>query len=329
MFHRARRGLEVAALSSAVLLALAACGPSADDSDADGGDGDGGSGDGGTLDPDTLVLGAVPAEEATDLEGSWQPIMDMLADETGKEVTFETATDYAAVIEGQRSGQVHIAQYGPFAYYVAVQDGLELSVGGVMIQEEGVPAGYYSYGIVPADSDIDGIEGFEGQTVCFVDVNSSSGYMYPQAGLIEAGLEEGDYEEVMAGGHDASAISVANGECDAGFAFDSMVEEQLIESGDLEEGDVEVVWESELIASPPLTVSDQLDPELHETIMTALAENANIPYLVENGYCPSEDDCDISDQRVWGYEPVADDYFDGLAEVCEITEAEQCGDPEA
>lgn len=315
-----RRGFKALALSSAVLLAIAGCGPSADDSEGDNGE----EADAGSVDPDTLVLGAVPAEEATDLQGTWQPVMDMLSDETGKEVTFELATDYAAVIEGQRNGQVHLAQYGPFAYYMADQDGVELSVGGVMIQEEGEPAGYYAYGITQGDSDIESIEDFEGQTLCFVDVNSASGYMYPQAGLIEAGIEDGDYEEVMAGGHDASAISVANGDCDAGFALDSMVDQTLIDSGDLEEGDLEVVWESAMIASAPLVVSDLLEPELHDTIMTALAENVNIPYLVENGYCEAEDECEISDQRVYAYEPVPDDYFDDLAEVCEITQAEQC-----
>ncbi|MDS1271333.1 phosphate/phosphite/phosphonate ABC transporter substrate-binding protein [Lipingzhangella sp. LS1_29] len=314
------RGLVTAALSATVLL-LAACGQSAAEPDSEG--------DGDQLDPDTLVIGAVPAEEATGLQQSYDPIIEMLADETGKDVEFESATDYAAVIEAQRSGQIHIAQYGPFAYYLAEQGGADVNVAGVMIQEEGEPPGYVSYGLAPADSDIEELADFADREVCFVDANSASGYMYPLAGLIEAGLDEGDYEEVMAGGHDASAISVASGDCDAGFAFDSMVDEVLIEGGDLEEGELKVVWESETITSAPMVVHGGLDDELYTTVMDAFAEKANVEYLSANGYCPSEEDCDLSDQAIWGWEPVPDDFFDGLEEVCETTGAPQCEDPEA
>ena len=92
--------------------------------------------------------------------------------------------------------------------------------------------GYQSYGITQADNDeINGIEDFAGKNVCFVDPGSTSGFLYPSAGLLDAGIDpETDVTPVFAGGHDASVISVKNGDCDAGFAYDTMVTQQLIDS---------------------------------------------------------------------------------------------------
>lgn len=41
---------------------------------------------------------------------------------------------------------------------------------------------------------------------------------------------------IYAGGHDASALSIANGDCDAGFAFDTMVDQTMIEKGSCSQG---------------------------------------------------------------------------------------------
>lgn len=314
-----RRAGAFAAAASALAL-LAACGPSADET-AEADTSAGGEG----ITPDTLIIGAVPAEEATGLENSYEPVIEMLKDETGLDVEFQTATDYAAVIEGQRSGQIHIAQYGPFSYYIAKNTGSEITVAGAMIQEKDEPPGYVSYGVVPADSDIEGIEDFAGKHLCFVDPNSASGYLYPLAGLLDAGIEEGDWDETFAGGHDASAIATAAGECEAGFAFDSMVDETLVDNGSVEEGDLRVVWESETITSSPITVYDGLDQELFDTVMTALQEKGNQDYLIANGYC-EEGDCDLTDERIWGWEAVPDDFYDALDVVCEATQAAQCTD---
>jgi hypothetical protein len=62
----------------------------------------------------------------------------------------------------------------------------------------------------PADSPITDLAGCAGRTVCFVDPNSTSGYLYPTAGLIEAGVDPvNGLTRTFAGGHDASALAVA------------------------------------------------------------------------------------------------------------------------
>ena len=112
---RHRRTAAVLASAAVSATVLAGCGPSA----ADGG------GDGGET-PETLVIGAVPAEEATGLENSYEPLIAMLEDETGLEVEFQSATDYAAVIEALVAGQADMAIGSPFSYVRASKAGAEL-----------------------------------------------------------------------------------------------------------------------------------------------------------------------------------------------------------
>ncbi|CAM3121771.1 phosphate/phosphite/phosphonate ABC transporter substrate-binding protein [Stackebrandtia soli] len=290
----------------AVLGLTAACGTSADDASGE-----------------TLIISGVPAEEGTDLSNTYEPLMKMLEDELDMKVEFQPATSYAAVIEGQRSGKIHIAQYGPLAYYQAKQSGSDLSLLGAMVKKDGAEPGYLSYGVVPADSDIETIEDFAGKKLCFVDVSSTSGYLYPVKGLLDAGIEMDDWEQIEAGGHDASALSVANGTCDAGFALDSMIETTLIEKGDLKDGDLRVVWKSDIIPEAPITIYNGLDKELREKIVEIWKTKANQDYLVEKGYC-KEGECDLTDQRIWGWQPVEETYYDSLVDVCDATQAAAC-----
>ncbi len=131
---------------------------------------------------------------------------------------------------------------------------------------------------------------------------------------------------MFAGGHDASVISVKNGDCDAGFAYDSMVTQQLIDSGDIEEGEIKVVWESAVIAGSPIAVLRALPQSLQDEISRIIIDEVNIDALVERGVCTDAETCTINDDEdSWGYLPVDDAFYDGVRAVCETTQAEACG----
>ena len=300
----------------AVLLlaaGLTACGESASSA---GGD---------TADPDVLVFAAVPSEESASLREDYAPIIALLEAETGKTVEFRQATDYAAVIEGQLSGQIQIAQYGPLSFVLAQQQGAEIVPVGAQVDEEGGQPGYLSYGITRPGSGITSLADFAGKNVCFVDPNSTSGFLYPTAGLLEAGVDPAaGLTPVFAGAHDASVLEVAAGRCDAGFAYDTMVDAQLIESGALMPGQITTVWKSETIPGSPVAISTQLSPELQATLTTAFADKANSDYLLANDFCTGE--CPIGDEGVWGYAPVDDAFYDPIRQVCEITRNENCNE---
>lgn len=301
----------IAAAALFVTAALSGCGASAASA---GGD---------PADPDVLVFAAVPAEESSNLESSYAPLIAMLEAETGKTIEFRQATDYAAVIEGQLSGRVHLAQYGPLSFVLAEAQGATVSPIGAFIDAPGEEPGYTSYGITRPDSGITSIADFAGRNVCFVEPSSTSGFLYPSAGLIEAGIDpETGLTPVFAGAHDASVLEVAAGRCDAGFAFDTMVDTQLIESGDLQPGQVTTVWESDIIPGSPLALSDQLNPQLRETITRAIQDKGNSDALVAGGFCEGE--CLIGDEDSWGYTGVDNAFYEPIRQVCATTQNESC-----
>ena len=63
-----------------------------------------------------LVFAKVPDENASGTLDRWTPLVNYLSKELGVKVTLRIANDYAAVVEGQRAGNIHIAMYGPASY---------------------------------------------------------------------------------------------------------------------------------------------------------------------------------------------------------------------
>lgn len=307
--------LRRAAVACAALLALTACGESAVEPSGGGADPGG----------DTLVFASIPSEESTSLQQNYAAVLAMLERETGTTIEFQNATDYAAVIEGMRAGQIDIALFGPFSYVLAKGQDAGITPIAAVVDAQGDEPGYQSYGITAAGSDIQDLAGFAGRNVCFVDPNSTSGYLYPTAGLIEAGVDPAaGITPVFAGGHDASALAVASGQCDAGFAYDTIVDTQLIDSGQLQPGQLRVVWRSETIAGSPIAVASQVDPQRRQVIADAFTQKANVDYLSANGFCAAASDCEVGEEAGWGYAPVDDALYDGVRRVCEVTKAESC-----
>jgi len=313
------------AISIVAALTLSACG--SDSSNEEGsGTGDVSSGIDKTDWPEKLVVGAVPSEESSSLEQSYAPLVEALAEQLGIEVEFFQATDYAGIIEAQVAGRVDLAQYGPFSYVLAKTRGAQIDVTGVMTEGPEVEPGYQSYGIAKADNDeINDIADFAGKKVCFVDPGSTSGYLYPIQGLIVNNIDpETGVTPVFAGGHDSSVLSVKNGDCEAGFAFDAMVDSNLIESGQIAEGEIKTVWKSEMIAGSPMAHRTTLPATLIAEIQRIVLEDVNTDKLIADGKCTSVEDCGLTDENVWGWVAKDDSFFDGVRAVCEATKSTKC-----
>jgi phosphonate transport system substrate-binding protein len=282
--------------------------------------------------PETLTLAAIPAENSTDLKASYEPLIQLLEKETGSTIDFVQASDYAGVVEGLIAGNVDLAFLGPFAYVVAGVNGANLTPLGAVIKNQGEQPGYQSYGLTRSDAaDINGLNDFAGKKVCFVDPGSTSGFLYPSAGLIEAGViesgSEADISAVMtpiyAGGHDSSALSIANGDCDAGFAFDTMVDKTMVEKGDLQPGQLKTVWKSEMIAGSVFAANDDLGAETIEKLRALFVDRVNVESLQNAGFCEGEE-CRITDERAWGVVAATDADYDGVRHVCDVTGSEKC-----
>jgi phosphonate transport system substrate-binding protein len=317
---RARR-TTLAAAAAASLLLVSAC---SGDADAEEATTDAGF-------PETIVLGAIPAENSTDLAAGYDPIVKMLEAETGATVEVSQASDYAGVIEGLIAGNVDVAFLGSFAYVIATENDAEITPLGAVTAAKDEDPGYFSYGITQGDNaEVNSIEDFAGKDVCFVDPGSTSGYLYPTSGLIEAGVITSGAEDavseslnpIFAGGHDASALAVANGDCEAGFAMQSMVDKTLIDAGEIAEGDIKTVWESPQISGSLFVARNGLGAESVEQLTSLMTEKANADYLLAEGFCEGE--CLLTDEDAWGVKAATDEDYDGVREVCKVTESDAC-----
>lgn len=292
--------------------------------------------------PSKLTFAAVPAENAQEIADYVTP--QIIADELGIEMEFVQAADYAGVIEGMVAERVDIGSFGAFSYVIATGAGADIDVVGLWAGDDPDSIGdYRSYLIVPVGSDIRQPADLAGKRVCFVDPGSTSGFLFPSAALLDVGLDptenSTDITAIFAGGHDASAIAVNNGDCDAGFAYDTMVTEQLIESGDIPgvidstgEGEnvnegsatLDIIWKSTPIAAPPLAVGRWLPQSMQDAIRDVVVTKVNVDWAVDNGYCSSSDDCPLSDGPFWGYLAGEDSYYDGIRDLCEVTGSSKC-----
>ncbi|GAA4911820.1 phosphate/phosphite/phosphonate ABC transporter substrate-binding protein [Nesterenkonia rhizosphaerae] len=333
MSRTSRLGLAAAVTSLALMISACGGDDSATADAAEGNQNENSTVERGEDWPETLEFISIPSEEQTELVQQYEVLLELFEEDLGVTINSTSATSYAAVIEAMNAGNADIANFGPFSYVVAADTAGAQPVA-VAINAEGEDPSYVSYLVTQADNDeINSIEDLEGKTVCFVDQVSTSGFLYPTAGLMEAGLEEGDYESVFAGGHDASFISTMNGDCDAGFAYDTMVDVNMTgPEGNYSPDDMKVVWESEDIPSAPFAAHESLPEDMVEAMRDILLTKLNTEWLAENGYCENpepgsepENDCSaVVPTADFGYIEVDDSVFDGIRAVCEITEADAC-----
>jgi phosphonate transport system substrate-binding protein len=85
---------------------------------------------------------------------------------------------------------------------------------------------------VRADSGISSLQDLKGKVMCWVDPNSTSGYIVPRIMLAANGIDpDNDFAKtVEAGSHPNVITAVYNGDCDAGASYDDArdsVEEDL------------------------------------------------------------------------------------------------------
>ncbi|WP_240607369.1 phosphate/phosphite/phosphonate ABC transporter substrate-binding protein [Cryobacterium aureum] len=294
------------AAGAAVLLTLSLASCSADTADAAGTDGVSYA-----ADENTLVFGVVP--DSVDTQTNYQPLMDYIEQETGKTVEYHESTDYAALIEAAIAGKIDVASFSGFTYITATNNGAAITPISSIVTTEGEVPGYYSQAIVPSDSTITSLDEFAGKKVCFVDPSSTSGYLFPSYNLLEAGVDPvSDVTAVFAGKHDVSVQKVGEGkECEVGFAEDSEVAKS---------DKVKVIAET-MVPGAPIVVSDTLPAELKTQLAEVLGE-VTIDDIIASGVTSA--DTQAFRDTFYATEPVDDQYYDTIRDICVKTSASQC-----
>ncbi len=166
-----------------------------------------------------IIIGFNPAENAEVVETNGKAFAEYYKGKTGLGVKTFIATDYTALIEALRSGQVDFAFLPPFSYVKAEE------VAGAQVLLKSVRKGqahFYSAIITRADKGYTSIDDLKGKNIAWVDPSSSSGHVFPKASLMAKRKIDPETffgKQVFAGSHDALVLSVLNGTVDAGATF--------------------------------------------------------------------------------------------------------------
>jgi phosphonate transport system substrate-binding protein len=180
-----------------------------------------------------IVITFVPSGDTGKITKAGTAIADCLSQMTGLSFKIEVGTTYAASIEAMGADKAQIGFLNTFSVLLAEQK--------YGIVPELVALRKYSTNDVDPDKALggqmepfykgqfianqaSGIKTFadlKGKTFCFVDPNSTSGYIVPRIVLKANGIDpDKDFKATQnAGSHNNVAIAVYKGDCDAGVTY--------------------------------------------------------------------------------------------------------------
>jgi len=206
----------------------------------------------------------VPATDPGKVIRESQPFVDYIEKETGAKVELTVPTNYAAVVEAIANDQVDIAYLGGFTYVQASK-----RAGVVPLVQRERDQNFHSLFITRPESGINSLADLKGRTFAFGDVNSTSGHLMPEYYMRQAGVDpEVISKAIYTGGHDATALAVANKKVDAG-AMDEVVYQKMERENKLDASQVKVFYTSPAYFDYVWAARKGLDPKLAQSYSEA------------------------------------------------------------
>ncbi len=176
----------------------------------------------------------VPSGDTGKITKAGTAIADCLAQMTGLSFKMEVGTSFAASIEAMGAEKAQVSFLNTFSVLLAQAKDYPIVPALVAIRK-------YNTNDVDPDKDMAGqlqpfykgqfiaskasgvtkFEDLKGKTFCFVDPNSTSGYIIPRIILKANGIDPDlDFKAINnAGSHPNVAIAVYKGDCDAGVSY--------------------------------------------------------------------------------------------------------------
>ena len=234
-----------------------------------------------------LVYAAVPAENASGVSDRMAPFVAYLSRQLGTKVTLRIANDYAAVIEGQRAGNIHIGYYGPASFSRARITGVKTDAFVIDVNNDGTK-GYYSVFYVLAKSPYQSIDDLKGKNLGLVDPNSTSGYNMPLYALDKRNIDAEKYfaKEVITGSHENAVLALTQGTVDVAANWwnadnDSnltrMLTKGMLKNADgspMKREDFRIILKTDLIINSPTAMLADLPDDLKASIKQTFLDAA-------------------------------------------------------
>ncbi|BAM88338.1 phosphonate ABC transporter [Bradyrhizobium oligotrophicum S58] len=273
-----------------------------------------------------LTFAVVPAENASGVTERWTPFVNYLSKELGVKVTLRIANDYAAVIEGQRAGNIHIASYGSASFARARLTGVKTDAFANDINSDG-STGYYSVFFVKASSPYQKVEDLKGKNLGLVDPNSTSGNNVPRFELNKMGVTDAETyfgKVVFTGSHENAVLALSQGTVDIAAnqwtsdndsTLAQMLTKGMLKNADgspMKKEDFRIIHKSAPIINGPYAYNSDLPAELKSAIAKAFSE------------APTKDKAAfdrLSDGQKKGFHPATTKDWDGTIDLIKFVDS--------
>lgn len=212
-----------------------------------------------------LRVSMIPSTDPGKIVRESQPLIDYLQRKTGATIEFTVPTSYAAVVEAITSDKVDIAYLGGFTYVQASS-----RAGVKPLVQRLQDKNFHSRFITQPDSSIQSLADLKGHTFAFGDVNSTSGHLMPSYYMRHEHVDPAVIDKAtFTGGHDATALAVANKKVDAG-AMDELVLDKMLKTGKVSTSQIRVFYTTPPFFDYVWAARKGLDPQLAEKFSQAL-----------------------------------------------------------
>jgi phosphonate transport system substrate-binding protein len=216
--------------------------------------------------PDRLRVGIAPVLSAVPSFEHYNPLVEALAARVGRATAYVQRGTYHEINELTRRGAVDLAFVcvGP---WILNGEGLELLV----VPEIGGSPSYNAVCLTQAGREVSGYADLKGASFGFTDTLSFTGRAYTLARLAELGTtpEELFERTVQVEGHDVLVHLIASGEVDAGCVSSQVFDQFRADEPELV-ASLSVFERSGPHGTPPVLVSEKIDPTLRDQLQDAL-----------------------------------------------------------
>jgi phosphonate transport system substrate-binding protein len=241
-----------------------------------------------------IVITFVPSGDTGKITTAGTAIADCLSQMTGLNFKMEVGTTFAASIEAMGAEKAQIgflntfsallagAKYGVTPALVAVRKYATNDLDPDKALSGQLEPFYKGQFIANVDSGINSFADLKGKTFCFVDPNSTSGYIVPRIILAANGINpDTDFAATQnAGSHNNVAIAVYKGDCDAGVTYINVLTDTsanlAAQYPDIADK-VKVFAVTDPIPNDGMQFIKSLSPDLKKVVVEGMMAMANDP----------------------------------------------------
>ena len=229
--------------------------------------------------PKSLTVGFIPSQNAQILNAKVKPLQQLLSDELEVPVKVHIATNYNTMVEGLKSKKIDIAFISPVSYTLAhdahAADVL-LKSKGYLVDNKGNQTHhlvdyYRSQIVVRKDSNINHLKDLKDKKIALQDVESTSGYIYPLATLMEKGIKKSDIQIQQVKGHDQGLIALLNHDVEAVATYQDARADLKKDDPDIYQ-ETKVIYRTKKIPNDTISVRNDMSSKWKKKINRAFID---------------------------------------------------------